>query len=213
MAKIIGCTWFLQNERKFLMMLRDNKSDIPYPNHWVFPGGTTEGDETPEIASTRELMEEINYKPKSMEKVFILYYPKGVAEEHFYHISLDCKKEDLILGEGQKIELFTLDEIEKLSLGFWCNEALILLKRYLIEKSKKEMEVKELRLYSNGLKDDREIFPLLHQARVPFANFGPVSEEETPLLEYGFWKFHGVKSITKFIEEYWKLGRLPPIKP
>lgn len=131
MAKIIGCTWFLQNKnREFLMMLRDNKPDIPYPGHWVFPGGTTEGDETPEEASIRELKEELDYSPPSMEKILTLYYPNRTVEEHFYFIPLLCKKEDLILGEGQKIELFCFDYVERLNLGFWCREVIPILKRY-----------------------------------------------------------------------------------
>ena len=135
MAKIIGCTWLLQNRSgKFLMMLRDEKSGIPYPGHWVFPGGTTEGDETPEEASVRELKEELNYNSPPMEKILSLYYPKREAEEHFYYVPLFCRKEDLILGEGQMIELFWLDEIEKLKLGFWCREVIPILRRYCIYK-------------------------------------------------------------------------------
>lgn len=131
----IGCTWFLQNKQgKFLMMLRDDKLEILYQNCWVFPGGTTEGDETPEEASTRELKEALGYYPPEMRKVVTLYYPKGNAEEHFYYIPLERKIGDLTLGEGQKIELFDLKEIEKLRLGFWCREVIPILKRYLITR-------------------------------------------------------------------------------
>ena len=128
----IGCTWFLERNGKLLMMLRDNKPGIPYPNHWVFPGGTTENYETPTEASIRELKEELGYSPRKMKKIVTLYYPKGNAEEHFYYIPLERAIKDLTLGEGQKIKLFTLEEIEKLNLGFWCREVIPILKRYLV---------------------------------------------------------------------------------
>lgn len=38
--------------------------DAPdYPNHWCFPGGMAEGDETPAQAAIRESDEEVGFKP------------------------------------------------------------------------------------------------------------------------------------------------------
>lgn len=41
------------------VILRDERSDIPWPGHWDMPGGGREGAETPEACALRELREEL----------------------------------------------------------------------------------------------------------------------------------------------------------
>ena len=40
-------------EGEVLLLLRDNKSTIGFPNHWTLIGGTVEDGETPEMAADR----------------------------------------------------------------------------------------------------------------------------------------------------------------
>jgi len=42
-----------------LVILRDDRPDIPYPGHWDLPGGGREGQETPELCVLRETREEV----------------------------------------------------------------------------------------------------------------------------------------------------------
>jgi len=137
MGYIVGCTWILyfEREEKFLMLKRDQKPSIPYPGKWVFPGGTAEKEETPGECLSREIQEELNYKPdpKDIKKVLILFYPNRKAEEHFYLISLE-EMPKFRLNEGERIQWFTLEEIEKLDLGFWAREVLPILRRYINSK-------------------------------------------------------------------------------
>lgn len=132
---IIGCTWFLHNieTNEFLMMLRDDKQDIPYPNKWVFPGGTVEGNETAEEASYRELLEKLDYHipTHSLQKIFTLHYPSKTTKEHFFYIPLIKQIDELTFNEGQKFELFTLEQIKKMDLGFWCKEIVPILERWI----------------------------------------------------------------------------------
>lgn len=136
--KIIGCTWILLKGAEILMMLRDKKPNIPYPDSWVFPGGTLEGRETVRQACIRELKEELGYTPPSMEEILVIHYPNSKTEEHFFLIPFNLEEEQIKLGEGQKVKFFTLDEIENLCLGFWCREVIPIVKRYLLKKAKKE---------------------------------------------------------------------------
>lgn len=43
-----------------LTLLRDDRSDIPYPAQWDLPGGGREGDETPFETLSREVFEELS---------------------------------------------------------------------------------------------------------------------------------------------------------
>ncbi len=44
---------------KLLTILRDDKSNIPYPNTWELPGGGREGNESPFECAAREVYEEL----------------------------------------------------------------------------------------------------------------------------------------------------------
>ena len=53
-------TSILVNNGKILLILRDNKLDIPEPNTWQLPGGGVENGENHFQAIKRELKEKIN---------------------------------------------------------------------------------------------------------------------------------------------------------
>lgn len=54
-----GCKIALFYGDKLLTILRDDKSNIPYPNTWELPGGGREGDESPFECAAREVYEEL----------------------------------------------------------------------------------------------------------------------------------------------------------
>lgn len=63
-------------------------------------------------------------------------------------------------------------------------------------------------LYSNGDPEDRKAVELLIESGVPYINFGPDSEIQTPYIEYGCWHYVGLKDIANFIDR-WNSGTLP----
>jgi len=68
----------------------------------------------------------------------------------------------------------------------------------------------EPRLYANASNEDGIAIQLLAEAGVPYINLGPVFGEETPFLEYGYWRFQGIRGIQEFVQK-WKAHNLPPL--
>lgn len=56
----VATALLFDRNRQLLIYLRDNKPDIPFPNHWDLFGGHVEPNETPAQALVRELKEELN---------------------------------------------------------------------------------------------------------------------------------------------------------
>jgi 8-oxo-dGTP diphosphatase len=90
---------FMNDERQILLFLRDNKSDLPYPNIWDVPGGHVEADESPGKCIVREMKEEMDL----------------VLDE----FELFSKIE---FAEGQKLKWFTRDEAKQTQLAYGFNE-------------------------------------------------------------------------------------------
>ncbi|KUP92788.1 NUDIX hydrolase [Tritonibacter horizontis] len=58
----IGAKLALFLGQDLLVLLRDERPDIPYPGHWDFPGGGREGTETPQECALRETQEEVGLR-------------------------------------------------------------------------------------------------------------------------------------------------------
>lgn len=58
--------------------------------------------------------------------------------------------------------------------------------------------------------DDQEAFELMYHSGIPCNYYGPNPEELEPHVEYGYWRFSGIKRIKEFIERY-KENKLPPL--
>jgi 8-oxo-dGTP diphosphatase len=105
----------LENEKgEFLLALRDDKSWIPFPNHWDLIGGHVEEGETPEEALVREVKEELDIDIK--EYTFYKKYEclTGDAYEntkYIYSGKINIPIEDVTLLEGQRPQYFSKEEI------------------------------------------------------------------------------------------------------
>lgn len=105
----------LENEKgKILLYLRDNKPDIPFPNHWDLFGGFIETGETPEQALLRELKEELDVDLKDYE-----FFKKYVCDQndvrpnikYVYFGKINKPIFKLKLQEGQRLQFFPKEEI------------------------------------------------------------------------------------------------------
>ena len=105
----------LENDKgEFLLALRDNKSWIPFPNHWDLIGGHVEDGETPEEALVREYKEELDLDLK--EYSFFRKYEclTGDAYENTKYIytgKINIPIEEVTLLEGERPQYFSREEI------------------------------------------------------------------------------------------------------
>ena len=100
-------------ESRLLIYLRDNKPDIPFPDHWDFFGGHVEEGETPEQAMVREVKEELGIDLGQWK-----FFRKYICEEgdvypnvkHIYWAKIDKRAHELTLYEGQRLMAIRADE-------------------------------------------------------------------------------------------------------
>jgi len=113
------------------MLLRDDKPNISYPNHWSLAGGKVENGEMPEVAAHRELLEEIGIDLTLWNR-YDRQHPLVIVDQHIYLGKIDLPLESLTLGEGQDMCFFNPHEVKDLKIAF---EFDALLEEYFLNHS------------------------------------------------------------------------------
>jgi 8-oxo-dGTP diphosphatase len=109
-----------------LLLLRDNKPDIAFPNYWTLVGGKVVEGETPEMAAHRELAEETGLKAElSLWKRYNRQHPFFIVDQYVYVAKVDSARVALVLGEGQALQFFKPWEIRRLKIGYEFDALLI----------------------------------------------------------------------------------------
>jgi 8-oxo-dGTP diphosphatase len=109
---------------QILLQQRDNKPDIAFPGYWTTFGGVIETGETPEVALSRELLEEIELEPPmTLWKVFDNPVRRSTGElvliEQYVFVGrLEVEASEIKLNEGQALGYFHLDDIDRLPIAF-----------------------------------------------------------------------------------------------
>ncbi|NES08099.1 MAG: NUDIX domain-containing protein [Okeania sp. SIO2F4] len=123
MHKIQGCVIILFNsDNKILLVLRDNKESIPFPNSWNLLGGFIEKGESPEECIRREIREEIEIELGNIK--FFQKYTVYDREHYIFWKQINLDLTQVKLNEGQRLAYFSKDELEKYQLAFQCNKIL-----------------------------------------------------------------------------------------
>ena len=104
--KQIAQILLFDRDHRLIIYLRDDKPEIPFPNHWDLIGGHVEEGETPEQALGRETQEEIGLELQHWQ--FFRRYECTVGDAYpnskfIYHASIDRLAADLPLFEGQRL--------------------------------------------------------------------------------------------------------------
>ena len=110
-----GCKIALFCGDKLLTILRDDKSNIPYPNTWELPGGGREGDESPFECVVREVYEELGIHLIEECLLWSKVYPSMLfegKESVFLVGKLRQEQFDSIVfgDEGQGYRMMSTDE-------------------------------------------------------------------------------------------------------
>jgi 8-oxo-dGTP diphosphatase len=104
--KQIAQVFLFDRRNRLIIYLRDDKPDIPFPNHWDLIGGHLEAGETPEQALVREVKEEIGIDLEQFQSFCRFDCAVGDVYpnvKHLYWARLDIDAETLVLCEGQRL--------------------------------------------------------------------------------------------------------------
>lgn len=119
MKKIAQVLLFDRHGR-LLIYLRDDKPDIPFPNHWDFFGGHVEEGEKPEQALVREVKEELGFALQQWHFFGEYLCTQGDAYpniKYLYWGKIDQVAEDLTLYEGQRLLSITAEQRKNLKFA------------------------------------------------------------------------------------------------
>jgi 8-oxo-dGTP diphosphatase len=113
-VKKIAQVLLFDRRGRLLIYLRDDKPEIPFPNHWDFFGGHVEEGEKPEEALIREVKEELGFYLQGYD-----FFREYVCHEgddaypnikYLYWAKIDKAAEDLALYEGQRLLSITPEQ-------------------------------------------------------------------------------------------------------
>jgi 8-oxo-dGTP pyrophosphatase MutT (NUDIX family) len=104
-------------EGEILLLLRENKSGIPCPNHWTLIGGKAGEGEPPETAARRAVEEETGLQiDVSFWKRYDRQHPLFIVDQYIFTGCVGKARDLLVLGRDA--QFFKPDEIRHLNVGY-----------------------------------------------------------------------------------------------
>jgi len=127
-------------DNRYLMQLRDNNPEIPFPDTFCLFGGHVEVREDPEVGLRRELHEELELEAGDIsyfsQLVFDAIYADGrIRQRYYFEIPIDPGViNTLVLHEGAGMRLMTAGDIAEETLRFVPYDLAILRMHMLIRE-------------------------------------------------------------------------------
>ena len=110
----------LTYKEKILLMIRDYDLTARLKKTWSMIGGRKENNESFEKTIVRKIKEEMNIEVSNVK--FILVSLSNDKDIHFYHGKLtDNNVNRIERAEGQELQFFNLNELDKLELAASAN--------------------------------------------------------------------------------------------
>ena len=111
--KHAGCGLIVKNKK--ILLAKRTKTCKLFPNHWCFPGGRSEINESPEETAIREVKEEINIDFTPFE---LFYVDKTHATPGYYFFGMGTGKIILQESEISDCKEFSYDELTNEKIAF-----------------------------------------------------------------------------------------------
>lgn len=120
MKRLPWVSIILENRKgEVLLLLRENRSTITYPNQWTLIGAAVGEGETPEMAAQRALRDESALQADLLLwKRYDRQHPLFIVDQHIYTGKLDASYDPLTLGENQTLQFFQREDIPRLKIGY-----------------------------------------------------------------------------------------------
>ena len=113
---------FVNDRGQVLLLLRDDKPAIPYPNMWDLPGGRVEDGETPKVCIRREMREELGLEIEDIQPFAVVRFDDRT--EYVFWKRMNLAIDSIRLTEGQRMRWFSRHEVERTQLAFGFNSVL-----------------------------------------------------------------------------------------
>jgi 8-oxo-dGTP diphosphatase len=126
-----------RRDGKMLLQQRDEIPQLPFPGHWTFFGGQVEPGESLHEALERELVEELGCVPGRIgDELFQwTWHGPGAAQNHCFPVHCELDGANFLLGEGQAMEWFRLEEITALRLAPGVRDNIPIIRKFLALQS------------------------------------------------------------------------------
>ena len=120
---VIASTAAIIKDKKILLIKRSNYTKL-FPEHWAFPGGRSEGEETPEQGLIREVKEETDLDFEPTELIKKGQYQDRELYRFYGNWSGEVKLQE---EEVTDFQWFTYEEAIKQKLAFDYHEVIEIL--------------------------------------------------------------------------------------
>ena len=122
----------LYNNKKEILLQHRSKDALRLPDHWAFFGVGIEGEETPEQALAREIIEELEYNVVTPKLIFTQKFNyKDDVNTKYVFVEKYNEKQKLVQHEGQEMGWWKFENLNNLLIIDHDRIALSEIKKFL----------------------------------------------------------------------------------